>query len=427
MLKDKIANEILGIIQERNGANFLTYYKQAYNGRIAPQQTLFDPTSSKAVRFVTANGAPVTIKRGSRQDRNLRQMYAMMLVKGADLKLPDVREQMLKDNIEKLSKWGERLEQVLEGSMTDAQAEQVAQAIEQGIPLNSPEFPQITPLALDPEADAELLAYIKKKGEDGPHAIDGLIDLYKYNKAMKAGKPYHSFFNAYIDGKTNGLAANGIQMGSREVAFATGVMRNSTTDLLDDGDLRDQLQDSMVGGQGFLAVNGFEGTWDPELTPSLYAVANVLYSQRDLHKATTMTFGYGKDIKGFKFNIKSTLDDLYQQSREGDGRLADHLDTLYQAGSGDFTLEQDALAEVLLKPYGEAIVKLMSPEAMKARGLMRHAAHFAALLDMPLKVKTYTGYEANYGGTEALGFDAADSTQFTITNEGKSEKSVSLA
>ena len=66
------------------------------------------------------------------------------------------------------------------------------------------------------------------KGEDGPHFIDGLIDFKNWHEAVIVNKrPYHSYFNAYIDGKTNGLAANGIQMGSEQVALTTGVIRTS--------------------------------------------------------------------------------------------------------------------------------------------------------------------------------------------------------
>ena len=123
--------------------------------------------------------------------------------------------------------------------MTDAQAETISQAIEQGIPLNDPSFPQIPELGLDPQQDADLIAAIEKKGEDGPHFIDGVIDAAKYIKARRAGRPYHSYFNAYIDGKTNGIASNGIQMGNSKTARQTGVLRTSTTDYLDEpGDVR---------------------------------------------------------------------------------------------------------------------------------------------------------------------------------------------
>ena len=46
--------------------------------------------------------------------------------------------------------------------------------------------------------------------------------------------------------KTNGIAGAGVQMGSEQVARATGVLRNNTTQLLDEGDIRDQLRDNLI-------------------------------------------------------------------------------------------------------------------------------------------------------------------------------------
>ena len=54
----KLANEVQSIAQERNGANYLSYAVQGFQGRISPQQSKFNPTTSKAVRFVTRNAVP---------------------------------------------------------------------------------------------------------------------------------------------------------------------------------------------------------------------------------------------------------------------------------------------------------------------------------------------------------------------------------
>ena len=43
-----------------------------------PQQTYFDPTASKIVRFATRNATPSIAKPGNRVEANLKQMYAMM-------------------------------------------------------------------------------------------------------------------------------------------------------------------------------------------------------------------------------------------------------------------------------------------------------------------------------------------------------------
>ena len=141
----------------------------------------------------------------------------MMLVDGGDNVLPHIRETKFEAEAARLEAWGDRLQQAM--TMTDADAEAISQAIEAGTPLSDPNFPQVAPIALDSEADAELINKIEKKGEDGPHFIDGLIDASKYLKARRAGKPYHSYFNAYIDGKTNGIASNGIQMGNSKTCL----------------------------------------------------------------------------------------------------------------------------------------------------------------------------------------------------------------
>ena len=181
-------------------------------------------------------------------DYNPRQMYAMMLVPDADEVLPHVREVKFDAFQDKLEQWGDRLEQAIQ--MTDAEAEAIAEAIAAGTPVSDQNFPQISPIALDESADAELIATIKKKGEDGPHFIDGVLDAAKYIKARRAGKPYHSYFNAYIDGKTNGIASNGIQMGNSKTARLTGVLRSSTTDYLDaPGDIRAELKNDLMHAQ----------------------------------------------------------------------------------------------------------------------------------------------------------------------------------
>ena len=116
----KLAQEIQAIAIERKGANYLTYAVQGFQGRITPQQSKFNPTTSKAVRFVTRNAVPAPAKPGSRVDYNLRQMYAMMLVPGADEVLPHVREQKFEAYKGTIEAYGDRLEQALQ--LTDADA-----------------------------------------------------------------------------------------------------------------------------------------------------------------------------------------------------------------------------------------------------------------------------------------------------------------
>ena len=419
-LTDKIAQEVRAIAQERKGANYLTYTTQAFNGRISPNQTFFDPTSSKAVRFVTRNAVPARATPGSRIDKNLRQMYAMMLVGDthklpalrdennkfikADALLPAQRDLALNAAAPQLEKWGDRLAEVL--TMTDEQYEQIADAIEQGAPLDQ-NFPQVPQLELDPEADAELIQAIQKKGEDGPHFIDGLIDFAKYNKARKKGQPYHSYFNAYIDGKTNGIASNGIQMGHLGTAQATGVVRKNVRQLLDEGDIRDQLKNFAVGS----ISKGWEGNTDG-FESELNDVAENLYSYRDFNKATTMTFGYGKEIQSFKKDIEEYLGLLSELAPEGSS---------YNTSLGvlDEKMSRDELAGTLLEKYSEALEDALSDDAIENRGLMRGAAILHSATNKLFSIKSYTGMDINLGRNVHGGRENATSTDYRIYGEGK--------
>ena len=321
-LHNKLAQEVRSIAMERNGANYLTYGVQAFNGRIAPQQSFFDPTTSKAVRFVTRNAVPAVAKPGSRIDKNLRQMYSLIVLpaalKDADALLPNERDRMLDVHSDKLEAWGDRLAAKVD-AITDEQYEAVAQAVEAGKAITDPDFPQIG-LDLDPAADQDLIKVISDKGEDGPHFIDGVIDYAKYAKAKRAGKPYSSYFNAYIDGKTNGLASNGIQMGEIPTAQLTGVIRSQKETLLDPGgDIRDRLRDIAIDS----IDEGFDGVKDDQVS-AINDVARKVYSHRNLNKATTMTFGYGKEISSFVKNIEETID-LLSQTEASSNQPADTL------------------------------------------------------------------------------------------------------
>jgi len=415
-LKDNLAQSIYGIAAERKGANHLTYYSMAYNGRLAPQQTHFDPTSSKAVRFVTRNATPSKVEPGGRVEKNIRQMYAMMLVKGADTRSPAERDRMLRAASPQLIKWGRRLQEVLDASITPEQAEAVSQAIEQGLPLTDPNFPQVGGLQLDPEADAELIKMIKSKGEDGPHFIDGLIDFKNYaERVLQKGQPYHSYFNAYIDGKTNGLASNGIQMGSEQVARTTGVLRDQDMDLLDEGDIRDQLKEILLEG---IKTNGIDGV-KPEHSANYNDIAEAVFSWRDLNKATTMTFGYGAEMASFAGKIEETMGELYQIARSGDAELiakhgletfADSMDLIRSETSGVDNVDRH-IAETLLNPYAAALEGVLSKEGVASRALMKGAATVAALTGEPLRIKSYSGMDLVYGGQVTEGIIDTQSYQ----------------
>ena len=409
-LIDSLAQNIYGISRERKGINYLTYYIQAFNGRIAPQQTHFDPTSSKSVRFVTRNGTPAVANNNNRVEKNLRQMYAMMLLPKqtkADVKLPEQREQLLEQGTDQLHGWGTRLKQVL-NQITDEQVEAAAAAIEQGMPVTDPNFPKLPVLSLDPQKDAGLIKHIKSKGEDGQATIDGLIDFANYIDAKRAGKPHRSFFNAYMDGKTNGLASNGIQMGSANVASKTGVLRSNNALLLDNNiDIRDDLRDVLLKD---VEDNGFDGAVSSKFSNSLPAIANKLYADRTLNKSTTMTFGYGMELNSFKKVIGNRLAEL----AEGDPALQEAIDN---ATDGDPETHAQ-LVDTLHKKYITGLEQALDSDALASRALMRSAAIYHALTNELFTLRSPTGFELNLGATEMTSWEG-DIAEYRFEKDGK--------
>ena len=404
-LVKNLGNSLFGVAQERNGANHLTYYIQTFNGRIAPQQTNFDPTSSKSVRFVTRNAVPAEAKPGSRIERNLRQMYAMMLVKGADSLLPDGREAALERATPELVRWGKELRAAF-NKIDNAQVQAVAEAIANNVPLTDPNFPQLPDVSQD--LSPTLLQKIASKGEDGQHFIDGVMDFTDYYENKVKGRPHYSYFNAYMDGKTNGLASNGIQMGSEQVAYKTGVLRNQGKTLLDDNiDIRDDLKNTLSA----MVKGGFDGTIGPDMTGPLENVATALYSVRDLNKATTMTFGYGKELESFKDDIDEFLSEL----ELSDAAVAEGVQTLVD-GMGS----RQMLIDTLHGKYIEGLANALDENALKSRALMRSAAYVFALSNEIFTIPSAIGSEIAIGGTETTGAQSA--TEYSLQGEGLGDR-----
>lgn len=418
-LFDKLAQEIQSLAQERKGINYLTYNVQGFQGRLTPQQTYFNPVTSKAVRFATRSPNPSIIRPGNRQEKNLRQMYAMILLSkvkdsqgntitdAGDTFLPAQREVMLKARESELYGYGKRLEQALE--MTDAQYEAVSEAVANSVPLDSPQFPQFNQLSLDPnnDYDSMLIKMITDKGEDGPLLMDTLIDFSKYidfKRNYPKDKQFISYVNAYMDGKTNGPASQGMQMGEIDMAYYTGVLRSkkNRTTLLDDGDIRDRLMK--------LANESIDNGWkniSEDLFPQINDVARGVFNNRDLAKLTIMTYGYGKEIESFVPDIEEVLEVMNE-------KLLGNPNSSYSPSLSilDSRMSRRDLAKVILEKYSVSLEGIMTPASIEARSIMRAAAALHAAMNEPFIVRGPTGMILYIAGESSTGYDEASKSSY---------------
>jgi hypothetical protein len=420
-IENDLAQALYGICLDRKGANYLTFYLQGATGRIAVQQTNFDPTTKKSVRFVTRSATPTMINKGSRFDKALRQMYAQSLVEGADAMTPSVREDALSRSEETLYNKGVRLRTAL-AAISDSQVEKVADAIAAGMPLSDPNFPQMPALQLDPnnESDAILMAEIQKKGGDGQAYIDGLIDFANYKEAMDAnegaGRPYHTYFNAYIDGKTNGLAGNGMQLGDEKVATRTGVLRDTvgrgsgvgppSPFFLDgDQDIRDVLENTLTR----LSVNSEYEAFPKDDWPEVYEIAKIVYGNRGLNKTTSMTFGYGKNAEGFKQDIEEFMLVMQGEGTPESQRL-NELMSIFDSKSSS----KGDLIDAIHSHYDTALREVLGEDTMQSRNLMRGAAFLHSITNELFTINGPTGSKLNMGGMMSTGAKKGDATSLRI-------------
>jgi len=418
-LKKNVAQNAFGIAMERHGANYFQYFMQAFNGRLTPQASLFNPTTSKAVRFVTANATPTLIKPASKMEQAAWQAYALVIGGDkTDALLPKERKQAMLNQAPQLERWGNILDEIMNNTMSDAEAEAIAEAIANGVPMNDPSFPKVKAMGLDPEAHSDLIKAIKDKGEDGLAYIDGLIDFAKFRKAMREGRTYASYLNPTIDGKTNGPASNGMQMGDEKIAFRTGVLRTEDNKyaVQDDEDIRDAMMGIL---RNQIQSGGLQGHY-PNAGVEAVAmnVAFGVFQHRQLAKDITMTFGYGKDFKSFIPDIEDAITLLAEKDPTTFGM---QLSVLEANG-----ITRDVLAESLLNHYIPAVVEVMSPDGIQSRHLLWGMNFFHALADIPTELFGPTGLHLRLGGmafessTKVGTYSVGDLGNVTVrTYEGK--------
>ena len=416
LMSNNLAQNIRAIAMEKGKANHLTYATQPFTGRIFPQQTYFDPTSSKLVRFATRNATPSVAKPGNRVMKNLEQMYAMMFIKEASEALPHERVRLLNVEGPKLYEMGKKIKAAMDEQISDEQIQVLADAIANNVPPSDPNFPQVPELQL-PE---DIMVYLNKKGsDDALSVLDGLVDYVGFVDAMKAKRPYESFFNAYMDGKTNGLANNGIQLGNEKMAAATGVIRTNNMGRLLDGDkdLRDQLGDII---HDKMKDDGFEGMDSLDNPVAVQNIITTVGRMRPLQKGTTMEYGYGKDLANLKGNIEEAIGEAIATDPNLD-EISDALPAnkkfseVYNRALEQFDGNPDKLLQTIHKEYSQGITTLMSKESAEARALMRANATMYSLMDEIFSIVGPAGFNLNMAGTQILNADEEKAITYNLT------------
>jgi len=462
----KLAQELHASVEGRNKANYLTYSTLGFNQRILPQQTYFNYVTSKFVRAVTRAVTP-DFMRNSIDERALRQMYASHLLPksltksnvSTDKMLPDTREIQLINHERTLNAWGERLTEL--NTFDDQSFNQLSQLINDKTPIAEiqQQFPELVAAAqnnlkLDPnnDLDAQLLEAIMDQGQEAISFIDGLMDFSKYYKAKGSkaglgldytkGKQFSTYFNFHIDGMTNGTASNGLQMGDIPTALRTGVLRVGHKDLLDEGDVRDILMrdaPKVIDEDPFVLKMENDDNVE-EATDHVTRIARDVFGNKQLHKDTTMTYGYGKELESFWVNFVNALELQYTRyefevanadslgiSKEDVVLKQQYIDSMNWISSvnedGKFAFKLkvdgqdvagiDAAAKIINQKYKSPLTKVMSDDGIKSRALMRGTAAMYAAMDERWTMEGPTQM-LEFGKDVSMGYDEATLSKYNI-------------
>ena len=441
--RNKLAQEIVALAKARKQANYLDWSVQGFQGRLTPMQTHFNPTSSKLVRHLTG-GLPIQIKEGSRTEKNLIQIYAMTLLpKGSFISaegqnlayesgekyLPNHRARLLQAKSTKLYELAKAVRSAM--TMTDAQSEAISVALENRVALDSPQFPNVPSFNLDPSIpiQAELLSEISKKDQtEALIYLENLLDYgnyYEFKKGMSGNTQFFSAANVYLDGKTHGLASNAMIMGIVEAAYLTGVMRknNDGKFALEEGDIRTRLSSIAKG----MIQDNFHDL-NKEQNEAMKVIANAVFNDRDLAKFTTMTFGYGKEIESFVTDIKKSISEIKTTELENINKKNTNppaKSEFVEALNNIKGLTNQDISALLLSKYGNAILQVMSDEAVESRQIMRGVSALHAASDSIFSMKSAVGMTLIMAGEVSTGSEGGTSSTFNLRTREELEAKTS--
>ncbi len=382
--KRDLAKQLKSIIENIKGPNYMTFTSQTLAGRMMAQQSDFNATRSKLVRYVTRSKTPAVIQsKSGRLYKNLMNIYALNF--GADEKLEAGRMADLEDNKKKYADWGKYLDEAVNRVLPKELYLDIMNNIR-----DNGQMPQMSPLLeFEKSLPEDLLLFLKKKGEDGPAAAEALIDFYKFHKNMDEGRPHTTFLNGYIDGKTNGIANQGAMLGIKKIGMFVGMLRddNSEYALNDNKDIRSamaEIIDNHMESEDFVIPSEHDA-YKEKLREALHYMG----TKKEINKPVSMVFPYGKDIENMGSEIKKVIPDLIAE----DPAFGALLDDLYRQG-----LKEDDLVEMAKDNVAVALYELFGDLTFKTRAIMRNAGYMAAVMDKIFSIPSPMGHTINLGG-----------------------------
>jgi hypothetical protein len=398
--KKDMMKEINALVMNYGQPNYLTYNIQKLSTRASPTQSQFNYTRNKIVRFATRGATPTLVIAGKkdRAYRNMVQVFALNLLKD-DMLLDDQRLIEMEFQSKRFSDWGKQLKELLDKAFPDNMFDAMVQAMENNVPLDHPSFPKPNFRVLGEGIGVELKRYLDSKGEDSMNAIDAMIEWNRFVET-KDGATFSTHVQAWADGKNNGVANGGNMIGSRPLAFLTGVLRDPKTvfalNTQTMGDTEKVIDVAMEMRNIAVESMTQNGIFVPEklsnVKSELTQLAVIAANHRDLNKAISMIFPYGKELSSMKTEVSDELLVLVGSNPE--------FEVMYNDAIENKKFTHADLVDVVHHNVTSAVTEIFGNDTFIARGMMRNSSYLMAAMDKSLSITSPSGSQMHLGGSK---------------------------
>jgi len=448
-----------GLIMSRDLAFKFDTAVQTFSGRLDILTTLVDPQAHKIARGAMTNVNIYPIKKGTKAEDLLRQMFALEFASGYTPYIAEEEGQLVKTKLktdalllaerdrnlsiysDTYEKWGDRVIEIFK--LNEDYKEDLDNMNEALDPSNlvlgqghftklikNPVFDpkngiiNIPKLDINNELDASLIKAIEEKSLDGS-AIAFMKQLSEYSKYMKWKRsnddsPFYTTITTHLDGKTSGAAIIAMLLGNLDTLYKVGVIRSQGITILDDGDLRDQIINTLIerlhavpstdwdySNYNFRGNNGgpsVDGNHNVPFT-DIENIYNEIIKNRDMAKEVIMTGPYGKEFLSYLEDIRKFMKLKYRDLK----RRGEPHPYIVSYENLQRTKNLWQTSQIIHEKYMEAYDTILTDNVREMKSILRSTILGYQIMNLPeLSFKSADGSKLSITMNESLGWEGAD-------------------
>ena len=452
-----------GLVMSRDMAFKFDTAVQTFSGRLDILTTIVDPQAHKIARGAMANTNIYPIKKGTKAEDLLRQMFALEFSLGSTPYIAEEEGKLVKTKLktdalllaerdrnlsvysDTYEKWGDRIIEIfklnedykedlynmneaLDPSNLVLGQGHFSQLIKN--PVFSPQNINIPKLDIDNDLDASLIKVIEEKSLDGS-AIAFMKQLSEYSKYMKWKRssddsPFYATVTTHLDGKTSGAAIIGALLGNLDTLYKVGVIRSQGISVLDDGDLRDQIINTLIerlhavpttdwdySNYNFRGNNGgpsVDGNHNVPFT-DIENIYNEIIRNRDMAKEVIMTGPYGKEFLSYLGDVRTFMKLKYRDLKSK-GEPHPYI-VSYENLERTKNLFQTS--EIIHEKYMEAYDTILTDNVREMKSILRSTILGYQIMNLPeLSFKSADGSTLSVTMNETLGWEGATPKTYDV-------------